>query len=184
MANANIEAERERIRDENRLIDVACEIVTDANYENLAEHVKFIFESEQERFVLKLNKEHVEGITLSRQLNYLLGFDSSEYSSPYQIARYLPDMRAGINSIYIYAKDLVTPSIIGDTTAPILRIITVKGNIGDIVEEHFINPQYFRLIEKTISEIKIELRTSSGRLIPFNYGDCILTLHFRKIPLL
>lgn len=181
MANANIEAEKERLRKESNQIQIKCNIATGANFENLHEYVRFVFDEKQERFNLFLNKNFIENLSMSSQLKYLLGLEGDKFSLALNQARYLPDLRAGISTIYIYAKDLIIPTIIGDTTAPILRIVTIKGNPGDLVEEHFLNPQYFKLTEKTITQINIDLRTSSGKLVPFNYGDCILCLHFKKL---
>jgi len=181
MANANIEEERERLRKEGSQILIDCNIVSGTNFENLHNYVIFKYDENQERFRIILNKNFIKSISLSSQLKYLLGMEGDSFSLEINEARYLPDLRAGISTIYIYANQLIMPTIIGDRTAPILRIVTIKGNPGDLVEEHFLNPQYFKLTEKTITQISIDLRTSSGKLVPFNYGDCILCLHFKKL---
>jgi hypothetical protein len=49
-----------------------------------------------------------------------------------------------------------------------------------MVEDTFLAPQYHKIVEKSVSEISIEIRTTTGRLVPFNWGDCILVLHFKK----
>ena len=181
MANANIEEERERLRKEGSQILIDCNIVSGTNFENLHNYVIFKYDENQERFRIILNKNFIKSISLSSQLKYLLGMEGDSFSLEINEARYLPDLRAGISTIYIYANQLIMPTNIGDRTAPILRIVTIKGNPGDLVEEHFLNPQYFKLTEKTITQISIDLRTSSGKLVPFNYGDCILCLHFKKL---
>jgi hypothetical protein len=127
-----------------------------------------------------IDKNQIENVTLSGQLNYLLGFENTRHANEREIAKYAGDLRAGVSTMYIYANDLIEPTILGDITAPILRIVNIRGSPGDLVEETFLNPQYFKLVQKTVSQITIELRTSLGRLIPFQYGDCILCLNFKK----
>jgi len=143
-------------------------------------YLNFTYDSVRERFGLNLNREFIERVELSEQLNYIMGFDREYFEEEISIARYLPDLSGGIHTLYIYAPSLIEHTVIGDISAPLLRIAKVKGKTGDIVEDTFLNPQYFRVIEKTVSQIKIDINTNSGRNVPFNYGDCILTLHFRK----
>ena len=119
---------------------------------------------------------------MSPKLAYLLGFP--EYlrnDSAY--ARYSPNLHGGISSLYVYAPELIQPVIVGDTSAPLLRIVNVRGNSDETIEESYSLIQYDKLLIKEISEIKIEIRYSQGDLIPFEYGNCTLTLHFRKDPL-
>ncbi|KAH7687889.1 integrase core domain-containing protein, partial [Aphelenchoides avenae] len=59
-------------------------------------------------------------------------------------AEYSPDLHGGIHSLYVYAPQLVEPSLFGDTTAPLLRITKVKGSPSDMVEETYTMPHYHR----------------------------------------
>ena len=93
----------------------------------------------------------------------------------------MPDMRGGISSLYVYTPWLIEPVIVGNTFSPVLRIVNVRGKNGDLVEDNFQTIQYHKLLVKEISEIEIEIRSSTGHLIPFDYGTCTLTLHFKKI---
>ena len=90
-------------------------------------------------------------------------------------------MRGGISSLYVYAPWLIEPVIVGNTFSPVLRIVNVRGKNGDLVEDNFQTIQYHKLLVKEVSEIEIEIRSSTGHLIPFDYGTCTLTLHFKKI---
>lgn len=99
------------------------------------------------------------------------------------MAKYVPDIKGGINALFVYAPNLVEMTALGNKFVPILRIANVRGETGQLIEDIYIATQYHRIIPKEISEISIEIRTSTGRLVPFNYGDCILTLHFRKLSL-
>ena len=70
--------------------------------------------------------------------------------------------------------------MVGDSVAPLLRIAKVKGSPGDMVEDTFLSPQYHKVLEKTVTEISIQVRTATGRLVPFNWGNVTLVLHFQK----
>jgi hypothetical protein len=190
--NSKVKAEGDRLRqqlesykreiipdgDENK-ISMECDIV---NWDlgAIYNYLKFTYDSDRERYALNLNREYIERVELSEQLKYIMGFDNKYFGEEISIARYLPDLSGGIHTLYIYAPSLIEHTIIGDISAPLLRIAKVKGKTGDIVEDTFLNPQYYRVIEKTVSQIKIDINTNTGRPVPFNYGDCILTLHFRK----
>jgi hypothetical protein len=77
---------------------------------------------------------------------------------------------------------LIEPVILGDTSAPVLRVAIVRGQPDEIVEDSFVSVQYHKLLVKEVREIFIEIRNARGDMMPFQYGNCILTLHFRKSP--
>jgi len=39
----------------------------------------------------------------------------------------MPDMSGGVSSFHVYAPGLIAPMVIGDVTAPVLRIVTIRG---------------------------------------------------------
>nr|CAD2209252.1 unnamed protein product [Meloidogyne enterolobii] len=139
----------------------------------------FEFHSYKNRFSLHIDSEYVEKIELTEQLAYILGFDRQILTETC-IANFMPDMRGGVSCFHVYAPGLIEPMVIGDVTAPVLRIVTIRGKQDEIIEEQFLCVQYHKLLVKEISEIFIEIRTSSGTLMPFQYGTCTLTLHFKK----
>jgi hypothetical protein len=89
------------------------------------------------------------------------------------------DLRGAVDSLYIYT-DIIRNQLIGDRSAPLLRVCSVKGLPGQNVEESFVQPQYCEVTKKDISEITIEIRTGSGHLVPFDYGTVRCILHFRQ----
>jgi len=139
----------------------------------------FEFYEKKNRFSLFLNKSFIKSVTMTEQLAYILGFDKLEMFET-SIAKFMPDMKGGVSSFHVYAPGLIEPMIIGDVTAPVLRIVNIRGKQDEIIEEQFLFVQYHKLLIKEINEIFIEIRTSSGTLMPFQYGTCTLTLHFKK----
>lgn len=61
-------------------------------------------------------------VRLSQQLRYALGFEEDFMVSGVTNAEYSLDLHGGIHSLYVYAPQLVEPSLTGDTTAPLLGI--------------------------------------------------------------
>ena len=96
-------------------------------------------------------------------------------------AEYLPDLSGGISTLYVYAPGLIEPVIVGDCSAPLLRVALVRGQQNEIVEDTYVAIQYHRLLVKEVNEIQIEIRGATGNPMPFQSGNCILTLHFKKL---
>ena len=140
---------------------------------------RFDFDATKNRFSLFMDQKYVKRVDMTEQLAYILGFDKSSLHEPTE-AKFMPDMNGGVSSFQVYAPGLIEPMIIGDVSAPVLRIVTIRGRQDEIVEEQFIAVQYHKILVKEISELQIEIRTSSGSLMPFEYGTCTLTLHFKK----
>lgn len=144
--------------------------------------ILFDYDSSTDRIKITLPWA-VERLSFSAQLGYTIGYDAPALRVD-STAKYSPELRGGLNHLYVYAPGLVENTELGGETAPLLRIVNVKGLPGQWVEEVFLDDQYKRLIARDISQISIELRSSAGRLIPFNWGECILCLNFRQIRVL
>jgi hypothetical protein len=146
-------------------------------------HVNFAcrlqFDPTHNRFTFHLDSGFIQQVELSEQLSYILGFEGQVLTAT-TVAKFMPDLKGGVSSFLVYAPGLIEPMMFGDVTAPILRAVTIRGAPDEIVEEQFFAIQYHKLLVKEISEIFIEIRTANGVLMPFMFGNCILTLHFRK----
>jgi hypothetical protein len=95
------------------------------------------------------------------------------------------DINRGFSSMYVYCNVLEHIPV-GDTKAPLLRIVHLSGKGGDIVHTLYEKPLYVPLQQKHFDSIEIDIRTDTGKPIPFESGKSIVTLHFRhcKIPYL
>lgn len=133
----------------------------------------------QQRFQLYIHDPRIQFVELSKELKYALGYDRTSIKHG-EIACYAPDPSAGINQLFIYAPKLVENSIVGDSAAPLLRVVNIRGVVGEMIEEIYISEHRLRLAAKRFSEISIEIRSSNGNFIKFNWGNCILTLHFQR----
>lgn len=160
--------------------DVGCVDVADERYATVTNHISITHDVERGRVRVWFDANVIREIRLSDQLQDVLGFERPTLGKAENWAHYMPDLQGGVHSLFVYAPGLVEPTMLGDTTAPLLRVAKVKGVEGEMVEDSFVAPQYHKILEKSVNEISIEIRTVTGRLVPFNWGECILVLHFRK----
>ena len=105
------------------------------------------------------------------------------------MADYPFDLSAGKQLIFVYFN-IIEHQYVGDTKAPLIRVIDSKqrlknGSTCEIEPTHrivFSNLEYKKLLSKNFQSIDIQLRTETGKLVPFpGTGKVILTLNFKKI---
>jgi hypothetical protein len=151
-------------------------------YKKINEHLRVKYSPVEQRFIIEFNTTLIESVVLSTQLAYIMGFEDHTLRQSINLAKHLSDATGGITSLYVYAPDLIEPALVGDSLAPLLRIVSAGDALKDQHEENFgTSIQFHRLLHKDISEIHIELRTESGHLVPFDYGICRVVLQFKKV---
>ncbi|KAL3123357.1 hypothetical protein niasHT_009500 [Heterodera trifolii] len=94
---------------------------------------QFIFETNINRFELKFDSRYVKKVNISSQLAYILGFDKTEFVLGENEAKFMPDMNGGVSSFHVYTPNLIEPMMIGDVTAPVLRIVTIRGKPDEMI---------------------------------------------------
>lgn len=83
-------------------------------------------------------------------------------------------------TIYVYC-DILESIPVGDTQAPLLRIINVDGESrNSIVHKIFERPHYIPIRKPNFDSLEIDIRDGFGRPLPFESGTSIVTLHFRR----
>lgn len=95
---------------------------------------------------------------------------------PACLARAIPE------HLFIYS-DLCEPYAVGDTQAPLLRIVSLDNanyKFGATVVKHFAPIKYIPLMKNTFQNIIIDIRDATGHAIAFEYGTLTLTLHFKR----
>ena len=88
------------------------------------------------------------------------------------------DMARRFDTIYIYT-DVVESRIVGESMAPLLRSLPVRGTHGATVSERFTNLHYVPLLRR-LRTIEMDIRDDTVRRVPFEYGRVTVTLHFRR----
>ena len=81
--------------------------------------------------------------------------------------------------MYVYC-DVLECVPVGDTTAPLLRIVEIGGQKGEMVHIQYDQPRYVPLQKKEFDSIEIDIRDDLGEKISFDSGKLIVTLHFRR----
>ena len=70
--------------------------------------------------------------------------------------------------------------IAGNAFAPLLRLVPIRGDYGDIASENFENVQYVPVATSEFDTLERDLSFSSGDSILFQSGRLICKLHFTK----
>jgi len=80
-------------------------------------------------------------------------------------------------TVLVYC-DLVEHVPVGDTKAPLLRIVNRMSERG--VHETFNPPLYIPLQKRCFDTVEINLMTDTGLPIPFRFGKSFVVLEFRR----
>ncbi|GFW86214.1 uncharacterized protein TNCV_4779261 [Trichonephila clavipes] len=84
-------------------------------------------------------------------------------------SEFVADAWSNFSVFYVYS-DLISPQIVGETQAPLLRIVRTKGKDGETISQYYDRPQYLPLVRHSFQTIKSELRLNSGDFVPFERG--------------
>jgi hypothetical protein len=96
------------------------------------------------------------------------------------IGKYKADLSMGNSSVYIYSN-IIHAQHVGNTLAPLLRIIPVDNISNGHIHQVFNTPYYIPVSRSNIDTIEIDLRTDMGDRIVFEAGKVMCKLHFRQV---
>src|SRR5437868_12470701 len=141
----------------------------------------------KDRFKVPADNEK-EGLDLGS----MLGFEKQQLKRwieyPGAHGNVLPDIRRGVHGIYVYTN-LVLPQFVGDTLAPLIRVINplsaYRGGSetlykGETISYHYKTIYYYPLARNTFDTIEINLLSDYGEPLKFTGGKTLLQLHFRR----
>ena len=122
--------------------------------------------------------------------NICLGFSKRKYRIVDSVlfAESEPYLRHGINSMYVYSS-IVQPIRVGNVCVPLLKSVwldrgggkNTSHSFGEVCNITVKNPMYLPVSSTSINSIEVNIRSDSGRLIPFVEGSITsLTLHFKR----
>jgi len=89
------------------------------------------------------------------------------------------DIAGGMSALYVYC-DVAENVAVGDTRAPLLRIIDAAGKSGDDVHRAFDKPRYVPVQKKKFDSIEILIKNDIGENVSFEGGRVTTTLHFQR----
>lgn len=152
---------------------------------------KFKFSLDSISDYISITIESGGTLTLSNPLKLILGFDdkSGPFSCPLGVSArsFRGNNPANLNKflldqMYVYS-DIVRNEFIGDTMAPLLRIVAVDDKPhGTIASKTFNSPHYVKVGKRFFDLIDIDIRNSLGKAAPFEFGTLTSKLHFRPCP--
>jgi hypothetical protein len=123
--------------------------------------------------------------TFSDDLATLLGLPYNELTGDnFGIIRPGEFFKNQIPNLMFLYTNICEPNIVGDTSAPLLRIIRIKNkNSSSAVCKSIIydNIHYVPVLINSISTINIALRAMDGSLFPLHNGSVTIKLHFKRL---
>ncbi|GFQ81653.1 uncharacterized protein TNCT_9731 [Trichonephila clavata] len=118
-------------------------------------------------------------VTFGEKLSNMLGFRTNIFTEGNYKSDYILELRVGITEVYVYC-DIISPSLVGDVSAPILKIIPIANEYKEQIVKQFTVPLYFPVKKNYFDVIEIQLVTSSGTSIKFISDKTNLVLSFRR----
>jgi len=134
------------------------------------------------RWAFKIMTDEIKHVDFSPPLAHMLGFSEYQlYSGRIEHKATIPaDLMGETKSIYIYC-DLLEHTLVGDTKAPLLKIVKRASTVDSEIGHASFNPvQYIPLQKKSFDTISVQLMTDTGTFMPFLSGKSTLVLEFRR----
>jgi hypothetical protein len=126
-------------------------------------------------------------LTWSREIAQILGLgpkqmkmiNPSNENAVVIKAQRTSDIGNGVNSLYVYT-DIISPVPVGETVAPLLRIVDTRGEHGETIHRYYDRPRYVPVQKLHFDTIEIDIRTDQGEPVPFEHGKLVCVVHFRE----
>ena len=153
-----------------------------ANSENDDGVVDNIFEYNEILQKTVVNMHHGCSIKFGKSdIAKILGFTPNKVliANKGTISEFPSLIKNGLNLLYIYS-DIAKPHAVGDSNAPLLRVVPLRGEYGEHISHKFERPMFFPISKNNIDNIKLDLRSENGDLFPFLAGKVVVTLIFRR----
>ena len=81
----------------------------------------------------------------------------------------------------IWELPVVSRDTSGDSHSPLLSVVNVKGDYGDVVRLRYNTVHYLPVLKNYIKTIHTEIKTDRDRFVDFVYRKTIVKLHFRPV---
>jgi len=128
-------------------------------------------------------QSHVKvSVDFSPDLARLLGLRSDETYVTVEdvISELEPNLSSNIRSVYV-SCDLLEHVPVGDTKAPLLRIVNKSNEFEGNVHRVFNPTLYVPLQKKCFDTVEIDMMIDTGVPVPFLSGKSFVVLEFRRV---
>lgn len=133
--------------------------------------------------VLAKVKTGVYKIRLSKLLSKLLrlprDLNGVENDERHILGDVVPRTKLTAETLYVYC-DLATHQMVGDSSVPLIRIVSAPESTSDSCVVTYPTIQYVPAKGGTVQTIEVDIRDDTGKRIPFNTGRVVVVLHLRK----
>lgn len=136
----------------------------------------------QNRWAFKIMTDEIKHLDFSPSLAHMLGFSEYQlYSGRGEHkASVSADLMGETKNIYVYC-DLLEHTLVGDTKAPLLKIVKRASSADSEIGHASFNPvQYIPIQKRSFDTITVHLMTDTGTFMPFLSGKTTLVLEFRR----
>lgn len=150
------------------------------------EHTKsVIFDENRDGTISIYCKPHIKVKFPSNNhgLGSLLGFEDRKSTLPREVkGEYPVDLKRGVYGLYVYSN-LVQPHVVGDTFAPLLRVIPIQedNRYSSSYVKIYTNPDFYPIVENRFETIEMDIRTDFGKRLHFRNGKTMVKLLFKKV---
>lgn len=124
----------------------------------------------------------VEVVSFKGRLALQLGYEPDQ-NIVVTAPQYPINKNFGIPFECLIYCNLVEPQLFGDSHSQVIRAVPTldkDSRFGDVCMRTFNLRNYIPVALKEFRTIKIDIRSSTGDLMPFSWGTSSLLLHFRK----
>lgn len=167
---AELIAKMKRLCTAKKMEELGIDITYDASSRHVTVSAK---EGEKARGSIKLRHD----------IARVLGFngDTMIKSNSIQKSPFAALPSAGFHNMYVYS-DIVQPQIVGDSQAPLLRVLPVedRGERETFVAKTFHKIYYAPILKKRINKIYFQILDDMAQPVGFYYGKIVIVLHFRR----
>lgn len=165
--------------------DNISQILTALNNNSLLHgKVKFRYDDVTKHVTTTVLEQETKSLVLSPRLSYQLGFEANVNIAKNNFGKYPANLYLGLPSQLFLYCDIISPQIVGDVMASLMRIIPLdpsKYIYGANKMHVFSPPHYLPVTRREFDTIEIDIRSSTGEKIPFQFGTSYIKLHFLRI---
>ena len=138
---------------------------------HLNAYVSITYDAPNQRLKVSAQNERRVRIVFPNQFAHILGLDPTMFGKP--IGNKDNMFKSNVNwnhnfrSLYVYS-DIASFTFIGDTVAPLLRIVPFSHNsITGYVYKEFKTLHYVSVSKSVVDQVHITIKTENGSVVPF-----------------
>jgi hypothetical protein len=141
---------------------------------------KDVFSYKTQISKVSLSLSQTKGVHMSDKLRDVLGFTRNHYiGGHFSYGERVANVNHGLECMYVYL-DLIEDRVVGDTRAPLLRMVPLSRFRSATVFHTFLDVHYVPIKYNSFDRLTVNIRNGAGDLIPFDRGEVILTLRVRR----